>query len=87
MQANHGNATWSPAGLISQISLNEGGEAATCEIGWLADHDYNDFARVLRDQPWMQAKLGPLFPGTRTHITSFFPDLNSCILSTAPPPE
>jgi len=84
MQANHGNATWSPAGLISQISLNEGGEAATCEIGWLADHEYNSFGRVLRDQPWMQAKLGPS-PGTRTHITSFSPDLKLLILSTAPP--
>ena len=29
---------------VNQVLLNEGGEAAACEIGWLAGHEYNDFA-------------------------------------------
>lgn len=42
--------------------LNEGGEAADCEIGWLADHEPNDFACVLRDHPWASAtRTGELF--------------------------
>jgi len=41
---------------------NVGGEAADCEIGWLADHEPNDFACVLRDRPWTSAtREGELF--------------------------
>lgn len=41
---------------------NEGGEAADCEIGWLADHEPNDFACVLRDHEWEPAtRRGELF--------------------------
>jgi hypothetical protein len=38
------------------------GDASLCEIGWLSDHEYNDFACVTRNAPWEQAtKLGELF--------------------------
>ncbi|MHB8303549.1 MAG: hypothetical protein ACYDC6_12035 [Acidobacteriaceae bacterium] len=41
---------------------NKGGEAADCEIGWLPDHEPNDFACVLRDSPWTPAtREGELF--------------------------
>ncbi len=40
---------------VNQVLFNEGGQAAACEIGWLADQEYNDFACVLRDRPWRQA--------------------------------
>jgi hypothetical protein len=41
---------------------NEGGEAADCEIGWLSDHEPNDFACVLRDAIWTPAtREGELF--------------------------
>ena len=47
---------------INQALLNKGGEAAECEIAWLSDHEYNDFACILRDQPWISAdKIGELF--------------------------
>ena len=46
----------------NEVLLNAGGEAAAFEIGWLADHEYNDFACVLRDLPWVQAdRTGELF--------------------------
>jgi len=34
---------------------NVGAAAADCEIGWLADHEPNDFACVLGDTPWTPA--------------------------------
>lgn len=41
---------------------NQGGEAADCEIGWLPDHEPNDFACVLRDSRWTPAtREGELF--------------------------
>jgi hypothetical protein len=41
---------------------NKGGKAADCEIGWLEDHEPNDFACVLRDSPWIPAtRKGELF--------------------------
>ena len=41
---------------------NVGGQAADCEIGWLADHEPNDFACVLRDHSWTPAtREGELF--------------------------
>jgi hypothetical protein len=47
---------------INQVLLNEGGEAAACEIGWLACHGYNDFACILRDAPWtIEERVGELF--------------------------
>ena len=39
----------------NQVLLNEAGEAAACEIGWLADQEYNDFACLLQGHPWTQA--------------------------------
>lgn len=47
---------------MNQALLNKGGEAAACEIAWLSDHEYNDFACILRDQNWISAdKTGELF--------------------------
>lgn len=41
---------------------NEGGIAADCEIGWLPDHEPNDFACVLRDHEWIPStRFGELF--------------------------
>lgn len=41
---------------------NVGGQAVECEIGWLADHEPNDFACVITDQPWTPAtREGELF--------------------------
>ncbi len=41
---------------------NEGGDAADCEIGWLSDHEPNDFACVLRDAIWTPStRAGELF--------------------------
>ena len=41
---------------------NKDAEAADCEIGWLPDHEPNDFACVLRDTPWTPStREGELF--------------------------
>lgn len=40
---------------INQALLNTGNDAAECEIAWLSDHEYNDFACILRDQNWSSA--------------------------------
>lgn len=38
------------------------GHGIECEIGWLSGHEYNDFACVSRDAPWVQAtRAGELF--------------------------
>lgn len=38
---------------INQALQGEEGEvAAACEIGWLASHEYNDFACIRRDEVW-----------------------------------
>lgn len=41
---------------INKTLLNEGGEAAACEVAWLDDHEYNDFACIHRDQEWIKSK-------------------------------
>jgi hypothetical protein len=47
---------------VNQVLHNAGGEAAACEIAWLSDHEYNDFACILRDQNWVSAdRIGELF--------------------------
>jgi hypothetical protein len=47
---------------INQALLKIGDEAAECEIAWLSDHEYNDFACILRDQNWLSAtRIGELF--------------------------
>ncbi len=46
----------------NQALLGAGEGAAECEIAWLSDHEYNDFACILRDQNWVSAdKTGELF--------------------------
>lgn len=48
--------------FMNQTLHNEGGIAADCEIGWLEDHEPNDFACVLRDAVWKSAtREGELF--------------------------
>ena len=37
---------------INRELLGEGGAIANCEIAWLSDHEYNDFACVERDADW-----------------------------------
>lgn len=47
---------------INSTLSNEGGKAAECEISWLSDHEYNDFACIYRDKPWTPStKEGELF--------------------------
>lgn len=47
---------------VNQVLHNAGGEAAACEIAWLSDHEYNDFACILRDKDWDSAeRIGELF--------------------------
>lgn len=47
---------------INQALLKTGNETPECEIAWLSDHEYNDFACILRDQNWLSAtKTGELF--------------------------
>jgi hypothetical protein len=47
---------------VNQALAGSVGEVAACEIGWLSDNEYNDFACILRDQPWVSAdKTGELF--------------------------
>lgn len=47
---------------VNQALLSTGDIAAECEIAWLSDHEYNDFACILRDQNWVSAtKTGELF--------------------------
>lgn len=47
---------------VNQVLHNAGGEAAACEIAWLSDHEYNDFACILRDQNWVSVdRIGELF--------------------------
>lgn len=48
--------------FMNRTLHNEGGIAADCEIGWLEDHELNDFACVLRDAVWKSAtREGELF--------------------------
>jgi hypothetical protein len=47
---------------VNQVLHNAGGDAAACEIAWLSDHEYNDFACILRDQNWVSVtRIGELF--------------------------
>lgn len=47
---------------INQALLKTGDEAEACEIAWLSDHEYNDFACILRNQNWISAdRTGELF--------------------------
>jgi hypothetical protein len=46
---------------VNQILQGEGGSTAQCEIGWLSEHEYNDFACVQRDQQWVpETRMGEL---------------------------
>lgn len=48
--------------FTNRALYNHGGEASDCEIGWLPDHEPNDFACVLRDSPWTPTtREGELF--------------------------
>ena len=48
--------------FMNRTLQNDGGIAADCEIGWLEDHEPNDFACVLRDAKWISAtREGELF--------------------------
>jgi hypothetical protein len=48
--------------FMNRTLHNEGGVAADCEIGWLEDHEPNDFACVLRDAMWRSTtREGELF--------------------------
>lgn len=48
--------------FTNRALINEDGLAADCEIGWLPDHEPNDFACVHRDAQWTPAtREGELF--------------------------